>query len=782
MRRTTGEARAAAPNDGWRGLAARSMIRGGGAPPAPLANALFVLFLGGLLAYGGAFAWHMLGRFDLVNLIDTPEVNRDDAFYYFQVAWHLAEGKFSTFDGGITRTNGYHPLWLLLITPFYWLFDKETALFAIKALEIMLIAGGVALVAVAARLARLPWILLFAALPALYRQQGMLMGMESAAGLFMLGLFFFAIVLFARDPARRRWPLAVAAFALPWVRLEYAAISLAATAALLLVEWSWQGRPPPGARARSLLACKAAGPLLAAGASLLMYFGYNGAVFGGIVPVSAATKQRWSQDHWEAEGGYDLTRNVHDFLQTSVFDDELRVVLEVFVLVLLVWWFARRSRSREDWLLLAFLVGLFGLAAGHLAKFVQSVLTVHPYWGSYNWYFVPAYLMGVIMIPARCCVAIWFIRRFIGPRLPRASGILILGIVVAGAGSLYAASDFAAPFRFVDRHGETTSIEYSHAHYMGAKAMNRVLPEGSVVGAWASGVLGYFSHFPVVNLDGLVNSYDYMRARKKGISKHFRSRHFGITHFTDIRTLPKPLGLMLFEGPPIRLARYNFQQFKIWPADPHGAPWSGASPSDWLWERMEPHFGPQTDGIGFFVDGRLAQAFARDCAPDELAVWSWSRGGEETSPGRWTPTRTGLCVSARVLPRDASDVRVAGMTVGEHLSALGDRQPAIRSEFDVYLVEDRLIYVKGPCGQADAAAPFFLHVDPVSPDDLPQYRKPYGFDNLPVRFDRYGTRLGGTCWMEVLLPRYEFDAIRTGQYLETEGGSREIWKGDIRFE
>ena len=103
---------------------------------------LFALFACGLLAYAAAFAWHMLTSFDLVNII--REVNFDDAFYYFQIAYNLAQGKFSTFDGGITQTNGYHPVWMLLITPFYLIFDKETALFGIKALEIMLVAGGVA--------------------------------------------------------------------------------------------------------------------------------------------------------------------------------------------------------------------------------------------------------------------------------------------------------------------------------------------------------------------------------------------------------------------------------------------------------------------------------------------------------------------------------------------------------------------------------------------------------------------------------------------------------------
>ena len=705
----------------------------------------------------------------------------DDAFYYFQIAWHLAEGKLSTFDGGITRTNGYHPLWLLLITPFYWIFDKTSALFAIKAFEIMLIAGGVCLLAAAARLARLPWILLFAALPALYRQDGMLMGMEAAAGLFMLGLFFLAIVLFARDPGRWRWPLAAVAFALPWVRLEYAAISLAATAALLLIERSWQDRPPPGAGARSLPACKALAPMLAAGAGLLAYFGWNGVVFGGIVPVSAAGKQIWSGIEWLDEGGYDLAKNVHEFLQIPAFDHELWIVLEVSVYVLLVWWLARRSRSREDRLLLALLVGLFGLAAGHLAKFVQGVLTMHPRWGSYDWYFVPGYLMMAVMIPARCYVAIWLIRRFIGPRLRRASGILSLGVVISGAAFLYAATDFTAPFRFVDRKAERTWIGRTVFNRMSTLAMNRVLPAGSVVGSREGGVIGYFSRFPVVNLDGMANSWDYMRDTG-GIRTYSYPRRFGLTHFL-LSSLPsKGPGLVLFESPSFLTRIDSARRLKLWSADPLDIPRSGANPSDWLWERMEPHFERETDGVGLLVDGRVALAFARDCTPAELAVWSWSRGEEETSPGRWTHTQTGLCVSARVLPRHAADVRVVGMEVDEHRSALGDRQPAIRSDFDVHLVGDRLVYVKDPCGGPDVAAPFFLHVDPMSPDDLPRHRRPYGFDNLPISFDRYGARLEGACWMEFPLPGYEFDAIRTGQYLEAEGGSRDIWKEEIRFE
>src|SRR5512145_2115394 len=43
---------------------------------------------------------------------------RDDAYYYFKVAQNISEGHGSTFDG-INRTNGYHPLWLLICIPIF---------------------------------------------------------------------------------------------------------------------------------------------------------------------------------------------------------------------------------------------------------------------------------------------------------------------------------------------------------------------------------------------------------------------------------------------------------------------------------------------------------------------------------------------------------------------------------------------------------------------------------------------------------------------------------------
>jgi hypothetical protein len=50
----------------------------------------------------------------------------DDAFYYFTIARHLVAGHGATFDG-LAATNGFHPLWLLLLTPVFALTEALRA-------------------------------------------------------------------------------------------------------------------------------------------------------------------------------------------------------------------------------------------------------------------------------------------------------------------------------------------------------------------------------------------------------------------------------------------------------------------------------------------------------------------------------------------------------------------------------------------------------------------------------------------------------------------------------
>jgi len=45
----------------------------------------------------------------------------DDFFYYLNIARHIAAGRGSSFDGGVTATNGYNPLYVWLLSLAFWL-------------------------------------------------------------------------------------------------------------------------------------------------------------------------------------------------------------------------------------------------------------------------------------------------------------------------------------------------------------------------------------------------------------------------------------------------------------------------------------------------------------------------------------------------------------------------------------------------------------------------------------------------------------------------------------
>ena len=661
----------------------RGIARSGVVREIPLA-----LYLIGLLLASAWFAQRLVSDLDFFDLM---HLFQDDAFYYFQIAKNLAQGNFSTFDDGITLTNGYHPVWLLLITPLYWIFDLEEALGAIKVLEIALVAGGVALLVAAARIVRLPWILLAVTPVLLARHGGLLEGMEAALGVFALGALFAVLGGYARNSARWRWPLAAIVFALPWVRLEYVAVSLASMGALFLLEaGGWGGSKMPGERSgvrkesdfvSSLTAFM---PLAAAGLSLVSYFAYNGLVFGGLVPVSGAVKQMWSRYVWDLQGGYSLVRSIQETARLEAFDGELLMAIEICAYLALMVWMGRHRRSREDWFAATFLLGAFGLAMCHLATFGHAVLNLHPVHTEWPWYFVPARLMAALMIPLRCYVVVWLVRRTLGPQSPRLARNLVLGVIVlglsiqfgvSGGANLIASASPDTPLESVEGIAKRGLRGYLQHSYVGVQVMNRVLHETSVVGVWNAGVVGYFSRFPVVNLDGLVSSYEFLgdlKSIRSGSRFHVNILNYykifskyGITHFAD-DWIPKDPDEYLLDGSELLFEGAIYKDgssFKIVSidADQEIPSQSGSLPD--FWQRMETRWDYQADAVSLFVEGRIVQAFAQDCRPEVLSedrlVFSWRSEDSAAASASWQPwldaskNSLGFCAATYVLPKEA---------------------------------------------------------------------------------------------------------------------------------
>ncbi len=102
-------------------------------------------------------------------------------------------------------------------------------------------------------------------------------------------------------------------------------------------------------------------------------------------------------------------------------------------------------------------------------------------------------------------------------------------------------------------------------------------------------------------------------------------------------------------------------------------------------------------------------------------------------------------------------------------------EPLARSVFDVYRDGRALTYVRDACSAEEAAARFFLHVEPLDADDLPAHRRVHGFENLDFTLARSGARINGNCVAVARLPDYPIASVRTGQY----DGTGAIWEAEF---
>ena len=102
--------------------------------------------------------------------------------------------------------------------------------------------------------------------------------------------------------------------------------------------------------------------------------------------------------------------------------------------------------------------------------------------------------------------------------------------------------------------------------------------------------------------------------------------------------------------------------------------------------------------------------------------------------------------------------------------SIASGEPVARSDFDIYLRENTVSYLKSPCSAADVQAEFFLHVIPEDLEDLPADRRQYGFGGVNFRYGIHhgntaALAFAGQCVMEHPLPDYPIVRIRTGQFV-----------------
>jgi hypothetical protein len=406
----------------------------------------------------------------------------DDAFYYFQVARHAAAGGGFTFDG-VHETNGFHPLWLFLLVPVFWLLPGDVPpLRAIALLQAALAAGAAAAlyrilrgrIGRAAAFAAALAVAAAPGAPSVFRS-----GMESTLLLcFMLAVWGRWLGLATSSP--------LSLSGCSGLGLLCAGAFLTRLEAILLVpalmvlggrRWLREGR--------ALLAL-AAPPALAVSA----YVAWNVLAFDTALPVSALVKAHWARRApltTFLRGVLDPPWAFHT-LVCRLFGP----TLECPPVATLLFWASCALAAGAAWRFRAALVTAVRQSGASLVLLSSGlvVLAAKLAVGRLeSWYEGPivlgaAVLGGALLSPS--------------PRLARmTAAVAVLGAIARPPLTAWTARDAEARFAYY--------------RIRAADWVRQNTPAGDRIGSWNAGTFAYFAHRPVVNLDGLVNDAAFFR-------------------------------------------------------------------------------------------------------------------------------------------------------------------------------------------------------------------------------------------------------------------------------
>lgn len=418
----------------------------------------------------------------VVHMAITPGYERltllsDDAGYYLGVARNIADGNGSTFTG-LASTNGYHPLWTLLIVPLAAAIHRPDHL-ALAVLALQGVLWGLS-VREAMRIGRAVgcWqcaagaLAVYAVLAALTGRLAFT-GMES--GLAMLLLLVIArLVVEARD-GTADVAIGAALALLCLARLD--AVLVVVPIVLLALGDGGERRSGRVVRRTAVLA----GPTVVV---LGLYMVVNKMAFDAATPVSGRAK---------ALGAPFLNVDpVRQFLEAGVVVGR-PLWFGAISLVLVCGALATTARRSHDPLrrLTSYAVAL---VAGQAV--LLTYLVVGTSWRVWPWYH---YLVTVYAFSAAVVVLRWAEQRF-GAAVRRLAVAGALGVVVVQA---------ALTFRPEDRaHAESLS---------GAAFVREDLPPDAVVAMGdRAGIFGLLAERPLLHLEGLVADTAYLRELGRG--------------------------------------------------------------------------------------------------------------------------------------------------------------------------------------------------------------------------------------------------------------------------
>ena len=450
-----------------------------------LATDLWIAAMCTALGAFGAAAWLFLDSPIDVVLGVVP----DDAFYYLETARNLAATGQSTADQ-VSNTNGYHPLWMLLMTGLAWIdSSSETLLRAAIGMSFAMHAAVALLLLVTLRRTvgtRWGWT---AAACWLVNPLAFLIAQQAVEGAIYALTLVLALGLYVRlgDPARRGPSAGEAG----WFGASLGVLCLARTEGIVILPlalgWMALTATRLTGRAAALRMTGVSIAAMAAVATPWLYFSWY--QVGTITQDSARMKTLWAAD-LRRDGTLDwldgLGATAHFFI-ARVFTlltgvDAPTTVPALLCLMLLATAFVvhRRNPAAPQARILravASCVAAVGLGYG-------LTLTDRQVW----WLVMPCLsVVLVVVVTAQALCERWRLTDAVQTCVQ----LTLVVLSVAGFVSLRMPTHALYPWQ-VDVRSSQVAIE-------------GMVPAGARIGAFNAGIPMYFGSSPVVSIDGLVN-------------------------------------------------------------------------------------------------------------------------------------------------------------------------------------------------------------------------------------------------------------------------------------
>ena len=260
----------------------------------------------------------------------------------------------------------------------------------------------------------------------------------------------------------------------------------------------------------------------------LAYVAANLTLFGYPVPVSAAVKREWSAallaaDPWFQSYGWLGAKARHLLWPLTKSESFSTVHLALGIPVIAGLWSVRLITPRaigpgavHRLITAASPFVAFGLAmAGWYTLLYHGSLSYPPH------YFVVQPWLAALLIGAIADDVMR--RRADGLRRPWVLALSVVALLIVPASAAVEVRAWQAE----QQRGDTITPLHDAARWV-----SRHVPPDAVVGSWNAGAIGFLSRREVVNLDGLVNSWDYFRYDRHDLCRYWTKA--GISYIVDM--------------------------------------------------------------------------------------------------------------------------------------------------------------------------------------------------------------------------------------------------------